>query len=195
MIYWIGILVVFLISLLVFRVLVRRDYLQRGSLSLFSTLLEFLIFGAHANLPYLYLSTPWPRMPPPPENILQLVSGLAVSALGLLATLAIMAHLGFSISVGDQPDQLRQTGPYRWSRNPQLLTYGVLLLGFVILYPSWQAVIWLALYGAISHVMILTEEEHLVNIFREEYQNYCRKVPRYIRFSWGRRILTDESKE
>jgi len=195
MIYWIGTLVIFLITLVVFRIFVRRDYLRRGSLSLFSTILEFLIFGAHANLPYLYLSTPWPGLPPLPDNILQLVSGLAVSALGLLATLAIMTHLGFSTTLGDQPDQLRQTGPYRWSRNPQLLTYGVLLLGCVILYPSWQAVIWFTLYGAISHVMVLTEEEHLGNIFRDGYQNYCRQVPRYFGVSWDRNILTDESKE
>ena len=57
MIYWIGMLVVFLVALLVFRVFVRRDYLQKGSLSSFSTFLEFLIFGMHANLPYLYCST------------------------------------------------------------------------------------------------------------------------------------------
>lgn len=183
MIYWIGILIVFLISFLVFRVLVRRDYLQRGSLSLFSTLLEFLVFGIHANLPYLYLSTPWPGLPPLPGNILQLVSGAAVSALGLLATLAIMASLGFSVTVGDQPDHLRQTGPYRLSRNPQLLTYGLLLLGCVILYPSWQAAAWLALYGAIAHIMVMTEEEHLGTLFGDAYQAYCRQVPRYIGFA------------
>jgi hypothetical protein len=195
MIYWIGILVVFIITLVVFRGFVRRDYLRRGSLSLFSTLLEFLIFGAHANLPYLYLSTPWPGLPPLPENFPQLISGLAISALGLLATLAIMAHLGFNITIGNQPSHLRQTGPYHWSRNPQLLTYGTLLLGCVILYPSWQAVVWLILYGSIAHVMVLTEEEHLGSVFREEYTQYCRQVPRYFRFPWGRSILRDESKE
>lgn len=183
MAYWISIPVVFLIALAIFRVFVRRDYRRQGSLSSFSTFLEFLIFGIHANLPYLYLSTPWPGLPSPPENTFQLFVGLIFIALGLLATLIIMAHLGFSTAMGNQPERLRQTGPYRWSRNPQLLTYGVLLLGCVILYPSWQAAGWVVLYGAIAQVMVLTEEEHLGGIFGDEYELYCRRVPRYIGFA------------
>ena len=103
--------------------------------------------------------------------------------LGLLATLAIMSNLGFGSTLGNQPGQLRQSGSYSWSRNPQLLSYGAFLLGCVILYPSWQAVAWLALYGAIAHIMVITEEEHLANRFGEEYRKYCRKTPRYIGFS------------
>ena len=183
MIYWVGILIVFLIALLVFRFFVRRDYSRKGSLSFFSTLMEFLIFGIHANLPYLYLSTPWPSLPPFPENTLQFGLGLGFSALGLLATLVIMAHLGFSTTIGGQPEKLRQSGPYRWSRNPQLLTYGFLLLGCVILYPSWQAAAWFVLYGAIAQIMVITEEEHLEVLFGEEYRNFSSRVPRYIRFS------------
>ncbi len=182
MAYWIGILIVFLIALVVFRIFVRRDYLRKGSLSPFSTFLEFLIFGIHANLPYLYYDVPWPQLPPLPGRSLQLVLGLTISAIGLLATLAFMAHLGFGVAVGNQPEGLRQTGPYRWSRNPQLLSYGVLLAGWVILYPSWEAAAWAALYGAIAHIMVITEEEHLGNLFGEEYQRYCHKVPRYLIF-------------
>ena len=188
MAYWIGILIVFLIALLVFRFFVRRDYSRKGSLSFFSTFLEFLIFGLHANLPYLYLSTPWPGFPPLPDNTLQLGLGFGFIALGVLAILAIMYHLGFNTTVGDQPDQLRQTGPYHWSRNPQLLTYGFLMLSFIILYPSFQAVAWVALYGAIAHVMVITEEEHLEGLFGEEYNDYCREVPRYLRLTPDRNI-------
>jgi protein-S-isoprenylcysteine O-methyltransferase Ste14 len=57
------------------------------------------------------------------------------------------------------------------------------LLGCVILYPSWQAAAWTVLYGAIAHVMVLTEEEHLGRVFEEEYQLYCHQVPRYFRFA------------
>jgi protein-S-isoprenylcysteine O-methyltransferase Ste14 len=191
MIYWISIPIVFLISLAVFRGFVRRDYSRQGTLSSFSTFLEFLIFGIHANLPYLYLSTPWPGLPPAPGNTFQLVLGLVVIVLGLLATLTIMSNLGFKTTLGNQPDQLRQSGPYRWSRNPQLLTYGFLLLGCVILYPSWQAGAWLVLYSAITHVMVLTEEEHLGAIFKGEYQIYCRQVPRYVRLSGSRKKPAD----
>jgi len=181
MLYWTGILITFAAAWLIFRVFVRRDYLQKGSLSGFSTFLEFLIFGGHANLPYLYFDVPWPQLPPLPENSSQLILGLVIGSLGLLATLGFMSHLGFGTAVGKKPSGLRQTGPYRWSRNPQLLTYGLLLLGCLILYPSWQAAAWLILYGGISHLMVITEEEHLGNLFGEDYQNYSSQVPRYIK--------------
>lgn len=182
MVYWLGILIVFLVALVVFRVFVRRDYNRQGALSPFSTFLEFLIFGLHANLPYLYLETPWPGLPPLPDSTFLLILGLGIMILGLLATLSIMSKLGFGSTLGNQPGQLRQSGPYSWSRNPQLLSYGALLLGCVILYPSWQAVAWIALYGAIAHIMVITEEEHLGTLFGEEYQAYCRRVPRYLLF-------------
>lgn len=189
MFYWLAILIVFSLSVVIFRVIVRQDYLQRGSLSPISVFLEFLIFGLHANLPYLYLAVPWPLLPPLPESTLQLALGLGFCILGLMATLAIMAYLGFTTTVGEQPNTLRQTGPYHWSRNPQLLTYGLMLLGCVVLYPSWQSAAWAALYGAIAHTMVLTEEEHLENLFGAEYQDYRRQVPRYLRSTGSGNIL------
>jgi len=194
MLYWVGVFIVLFLALVIFRLLVRRDYLRRGSLSPFSTFLEFLLFGLHANLPYLYFAVPWPQLPPAPENILKYVLGLATVIIGLLSTIAIMAYLGFSTSVGNQPQGLRQSGPYRWSRNPQLVSYGVLLMGFVILYTTWQAIAWLALYGAIAHLMIITEEKYLETLFGDDYHLYCQEVPRYVRFA-GRQSILTETKE
>lgn len=180
MLYWIGVIFTLLAAYLVFRIKVRQDYLNRGSLSFLSTTLEFVIFAMHANVIYLYLSVPWPQLPPAPKNPVQLYIGAIVSILGLVATLVIMAHLGFKTTVGQQPDEVRQTGPYRWTRNPQILSYGVLLLGFGIMYPSLQTATWVLLFAAIGHMMVLTEEEHLKNQFGEKYQEYCSLVPRYL---------------
>lgn len=184
MAYWISIPIVLLFAFVVFRVFVRRDYLQRKKLGPLATFLEFLIFGLHANLPYLYLETPWPHFPPAPESLFQLCLGAIIALIGLAATLGNMAHLGFGTSVGRQPEGVRQTGIYRWSRNPQLLSYGVMLTGITILYPSLQALAWLFLYAGISYLMVITEEEHLLNLFGEDYQEYCRKVPRLIGLPW-----------
>jgi len=180
MLYWISIFITFMLAALIFRVIVRRDYFARGSLSAFSVALEFVIFALHANMIYLHLSVPWPQLPPLPENPFQLYLGAGTSALGLLATLAIMAHLGFSTTVGQQPREVRQTGPYRWTRNPQILSYGMMLLGLGIMYPSLQTAAWILLYAAIAHLMVLTEEEHLKNQFGDNYLEYCSQVPRYI---------------
>lgn len=185
MFYWIGWVVTLFIAILIFRVFVRRDYLQHGKLGPLSVILEFVIFGLHANLPYLYLGVPWPALPLAPENPVQLYLGLAVSIMGLLATLSIMAHLGFGTTVGQQPGEVRKTGPYRRSRNPQLLTYLLLLSGMVILYPSVQAAAWILLFAIIGYIMVITEEEHLNNLFGEKYIEYSRKVPRFI-INWNK---------
>lgn len=180
MLYWISIFFTFLIAVLIFRVIVRRDYLNRGSLSALDVTLEFVIFALHANVIYLHLSIPWPQLPASPENPFQLYLGAGTSALGLLATLAIMAHLGFGTTLGQQPGEVRRSGPYRWTRNPQILSYGLVLLGFGIMYPSLQTAAWVLLYAAIGHLMIMTEEENLHNQFGFQYEEYCNQVPRYI---------------
>ena len=193
MLYWIGSAVTLLVAVIIFRIFVRRDYRRHGKLGPLAVILEFVIFALHANVIYLYLPVPWPRLPAAPENPVQLYLGGTITILGLLAALAIMAQLGFSTSVGQQPEGVRKTGPYRWTRNPQLLAYGTGLLGFVLMYPSYQTAAWILLYAAISQLMVLTEEEHLKNQFGEEYLEYCRQVPRYL-CRW-RSILTGQTKE
>jgi protein-S-isoprenylcysteine O-methyltransferase Ste14 len=39
---------------------------------------------------------------------------------------------------------------------------------------------WLTIYSIIAHWMVVTEEEHLSQIFGEEYTTYCTSVPRYV---------------
>jgi len=195
MLFGMGFVVTLLFAWLVYRVIVRRDYLHQGALSLPAKASEFLVFGLHANLPYLYLSTPWPLLPPFPNSPLQLVLGLALFAVGLLATLVMMTQLGFKTTMGNQPDQLQRIGPYRWCRNPQLLSYGLMLIGCVILYPSWQAAAWLVLYGAIARLMVQTEEEHLGNLFGVEFEDYCRQTPRFLPPTGKGGILLERSKD
>jgi protein-S-isoprenylcysteine O-methyltransferase Ste14 len=36
------------------------------------------------------------------------------------------------------------------------------------------------MYVLISHWMVITEEEHLLQVFGEEYESYCSEVPRYL---------------
>jgi protein-S-isoprenylcysteine O-methyltransferase Ste14 len=75
---------------------------------------------------------------------------------------------------------LISTGPYRFTRNPQILGGYLLVIGVTVQWPSWFMIVWIVLYGMISHWMVITEEEHLWALFGEEYVFYCRKVPRYL---------------
>ena len=195
MVFWLYWAILLIIAILVFRLPIRQDYLKNGKLSWFSTILELLILASHANLFYLSSDLPWPELPPLPEIGAWRYILLGLMLLGGILTLIFMAYLGFVAAFGQKTNELRQSGPYRWTRNPQLLAYSVVVIGFALLYPSLESAAWVLLYGIISHIMIKTEEEHLLNVFGTSYLEYCDRVPRYIRFPAIKHIDSNKSKE
>jgi len=169
-----------LFGYLVFRVTVRRDYERRDRLSAFSTLLECLVFFLHANLSYTFLPARWPALPALPDNEFHNAIGLGILAIGIVVTLWSMISLGLRKALGQQTGGLYRSGFYRYCRNPQLVVYSLVVIGFALLWPSIYGLGWIFIYGAIAHMMVRTEEEHLGRIFGSEYENYCEEVPRYL---------------
>jgi len=173
--------IVFLISaVIIFRVIVRRDYLNKGKLSWYASSLEFIIFALHANSAYLFLPSSWPELPALPPFTWQIIFGVSIAVIGFLALLSTMIYLGISKAFGLKADGLRTTGSYRFTRNPQLIFYLLVLIGIAIIWLSWYAIIWVFLYLVIAHVMVLTEEEHLGKVYGEDYRRYCQHVPCYL---------------
>jgi len=164
-------------TLVVFRAFVRHDYLTRGRLTLFSTVLEWLVFFSWGWFTWV----DWPRAFPPPEvgPVLTTV-GLIGIVIGMTGLFAGIAYLGFARSNGLAPDVLRRSGPYRLSRNPQVIACTVAVIGYALLWPSWHTLGWVALYAAMVHTMVLTEEEHLQDVFGDAYARYRARVPRYL---------------
>ena len=171
----------------VFRVIVRRDYKKKGKLSSFATFLEFLIFAAHANLSYTFLPAPYPEIPPLPENCAQTTLGIDLLLVGIFFTLWAMSGLGFKKAFGQDPGYLNRAGFYQYTRNPQILSYGVALLGIATLWASLYSLGWLLIYGIIAHMMVVTEEEHLLGIYKEAYEDYCQETPRYFPTFWRKK--------
>lgn len=172
----------FLLSLafVIFRIIVRRDYQRKGRLTWPSIFLELLIFALHANFSYLFLPADWPDMTELPGNPFLKVTGLLILASGLAGVLIGMTGLGFGRIFGQDGGQIKQTGLHGLTRNPQIVAYGLVVLGWAVLWPSWSGLGWVALYGAIAQLMVITEEEHLRQVGGEAYQSYCERVPRYI---------------
>jgi len=168
--------------LVVFRVFVRRDYRQKGRLTLLASALELLIWGLYMSFPYIYNPPEWVRFwsSHVPVGPTLRVIGLACIAVGVALAFGTMAWFGMRRALGWQVNALIQTGPYRLTRNPQIVGVFLLVVGAVVLWPSWYAVGWIALCAVVAHTKVLTEEEHLRTAFGEEYQQYCRRVPRYL---------------
>jgi protein-S-isoprenylcysteine O-methyltransferase Ste14 len=96
-----------------------------------------------------------------------------------------MAWLGIGRSFGRPAAVLHTSGPYRWSRNPQILGGTLMVVGVAWMWPSAYALGWVLLWAALAHWMIITEEEHLGRTLGDAYRQYCARVPRY--FGIGRR--------
>ncbi len=119
-------------------------------------------------------------LPPFPENKILGWIALGTMSLGAVLSLGFMGYLGIKTSIGQGSSAVQQSGPYRWSRNPQIVTYSLVILGFVLLHPSLESTGWAILYGILAHMMVITEEEFLRDSFGIDYQTYCERVPRYI---------------
>ena len=176
---------IFLIfSYIVFRIIVRNDYLKNQKLSSITYILELLMFIVHANLIYLFLPAKWPNFPSLPENWLLIFLFLLAFCGGLIILIFAWFMLGTATSFGQAKNSLTTKGIYRYSRNPQLGGYGILLLSFAILYYSWYSAGWFVIYLIISSLMIKSEEEFLSIKFGKEYENYCNIVPRIIKLNF-----------
>jgi len=171
-------------SFIVFRIVVRRDYQRIGRLSPISAFLEMLLCMLYFSFPYIYSPPGWAAFWSAETQVgetLKIIGSLTVVA-GALTAFPAMAALGFRRSFGQTANSLRQNGFYRVTRNPQLVGGALMPVGIVVLFPSWYSLGWLVIYAAIFHMMVLTEEEHLRSIYGEEYERYCKRVPRYLGF-------------
>lgn len=168
-----------LLAYLIFRVIVRREYAEQGRLGKFASTAQLLIFAGLFCFPYVFLPPEWPWFWEQLEASFSRMAGFILILLGFGLAFGTMAWFGIRRAFGLHADALIQTGPYRFSRNPQILGGYLLIIGTALQWPSWYSLAWIGMYGVIGHWMILSEEEHLSSLFGNEYLNYCEAVPRY----------------
>jgi len=81
------------------------------------------------------------------------------------------------------PGQLLTSGPYRFVRNPVYLGMIVIVVGLSVLYRSWQppALARTALLFTLAHLaVVFLEEPAIRKRFGAAYDDYCRRVPRWM---------------
>ena len=166
-------------AFLIFRKVVRRDYHQKRRLTPISTFLEILIFLLFSVSAYIFVPSDWPAVH---VSTSPTITGWIFITIGLAIMFIALGGIGLRRSLGQEVNVLKQTGLYRITRNPQVLGCGLALIGLVLLWPSWYVLGWVVQYAIITHMMVLTEEEHLRLVHGEEYAGYCKQVPRYLWF-------------
>ena len=115
-----------------------------------------------------------------------------LAALGVLAFAVAIAiarkrrrHLTQRILTGvpelsGEKGTLLTEGLYARTRNPRYLEFLFFVLGYVAIANyagTW--VLWVLCFPAI-HLVVLLEERELRDRFGAEYDDYCRRVPRYL---------------
>jgi protein-S-isoprenylcysteine O-methyltransferase Ste14 len=169
-------------AFLVFRFIVKHDYLTKGKLSPGASFLQLAILSAVIGFPSLFNPEEWLifwRM----DLVLYpwhqwLGSWLIILGIGF--AFGTMFWFGLRRAFGLQHADLIRHGPYRFSRNPQILGGYGMVFGVFLQWPSLPALGWMGIYGVVCHLMILTEEEYLKSAFGSAYEEYCREVPRYL---------------
>jgi protein-S-isoprenylcysteine O-methyltransferase Ste14 len=101
-------------------------------------------------------------------------------------TPAIMFGLP-ELSPPDRRGKLITGGVYAQIRHPRYLEVGLSLAAIALFSNYLAAYIVLAAYVLVIYLVVLLEERELRERFGEEYEQYCRRVPRFTPRLWGRR--------
>ena len=81
----------------------------------------------------------------------------------------------------DAASSLVVRGVYRWTRNPMYLAMLLMLVGWACIVANWAALAMLPLFVAyLNRFQIVPEERALHARFGAEFENYRRKVRRWL---------------
>lgn len=109
--------------------------------------------------------------------------GVTLCIIGLIFFLLSLVFFGKSFRVGideDHPSTLVTTGTFAISRNPISTAFGLILLGIFMIFPNWILMVYLFAGIWLFNRQVLLEEESLKKIYGKEYEEYCKKVRRYL---------------
>jgi|SRR3954466_12208600 len=125
------------------------------------------------------LSRGWSR-----ATVTSWLAGVPVYAagIGMLGwTTGLFDRHDGSLAPWNPPTELVIEGPYRWCRNPMISGIFAMLLGETIIMRSKWIAGWFALFVTIQHLFVcLHEEPDLSRRFGAPYDEYRRRVPRWI---------------
>jgi protein-S-isoprenylcysteine O-methyltransferase Ste14 len=112
---------------------------------------------------------------------MRFVPGTLMVVIGLAFSLWGMQSLGFYTTQGLEGDFV-MTGAYQYSRNPQYVGAIVSFAGYALLCNSTFVFVTTVLGIMLFLLTPLTEEPWLRERFGNEYDNYVRRVPRFVSF-------------
>ncbi|MCY3541433.1 MAG: isoprenylcysteine carboxylmethyltransferase family protein [Gammaproteobacteria bacterium] len=112
------------------------------------------------------------------------IVGLTLCGLGAILTMVSQYQMGESWRIGvdeTETTELVTHGMFSYSRNPIYCGMLVVGLGFLVLVPhTFTAMCFILAFIGIDLQVRKIEEPHLEKVFGEEYDEYTRRINRYI---------------
>ena len=110
------------------------------------------------------------------------LSLVAVGCAGIVWALAVhFAEAPRGWEFERTPNYLLTRGPYRFTRNPIYVAYGLIWPGWAVFYGSVALLVSGLLVGPIGYLLVIPREErNLEARFGETYREYKRAVPRWL---------------
>ncbi len=106
--------------------------------------------------------------------------------LGHRKYLTLQIVVGVPELMGGQKGLLLTQGIYSRIRHPRYVESILWILGYALFTNYLAMYVAFLLMLPIMHIIVLLEEKELKERFGVEYEEYCRRVPRYIpRVTWG----------
>lgn len=158
---------------------VEQDYERKERLSGVASASVWVLYLMHAGLTIAASLRPSRPLPVDRKTVGALGASAAVSGLALCAA-GIREFRSFRQMSALEPGRLVETGPYRYSRNPQVVGWGLALLGAALAGRSAKALMLVGFYIVVHQLHAPTEERHLERTFGDEYRRYRAKAPRFL---------------
>jgi protein-S-isoprenylcysteine O-methyltransferase Ste14 len=112
---------------------------------------------------------------------------LQILALLLWVSGFVLLYLGrftmgdsFRLGTAKEATRLKVDGLFGWSRNPMYAGMYATMAASAIYTLNPVVVLLAAFVIAIHHTIVLAEEEHMQNVFGQEYRDYRNRTGRYI---------------
>ena len=110
-------------------------------------------------------------------------TGLAIAAIGVAFFIVAMLTMADSWRAGI-PDSDKTAfvhmGIYRISRNPAFVGFDLMYIGLLMAFPNIIHLLFAVFPVVMLHLQIRQEEDFLRKTFGTYYEEYCKKVRRYI---------------
>ena len=93
-----------------------------------------------------------------------------------------LPRTGGTAGMDAMPQRIIDVGPYRYTRNLMYLGHLIFMVGLVLTFQSWFALILLVARAIWFHRRVLQDEARLEKVFGGEYASYRARVKRWIPF-------------